>query len=180
MPTAALNNADVWRAMLPGMPIMALVRNLGKMSSLNIFDSNLRDETIMVVNKLGNKEVIEKSRIHPMQLYIASKVYSAGRGVKGSLSWRPNAKIRSALRITSYNVCYTKLLRFDLIVHSGDIGSNSQKSTYAGLKSLRRAFPDHVILTVKGNHDWWDWYSFKSKKKNPYKTRYTFDSYNFV
>jgi len=65
--------------------------------------------------------------------------------------------------------------QFDLIVHSGDIGSNSQKSTYAGLKSLRRAFPDHVILTVKGNHDWWDWYSFKSKKKNPYKTRYTFD-----
>lgn len=97
IPTTALGNIDVWKALLPTMAMTAMIRNLGKMTSLGMFDSNTREEVKIVVDKLTNAEQVSKSRVHPFTIYAAIKVYGAGRGVKGSLRWTPNSKIEDAL-----------------------------------------------------------------------------------
>lgn len=97
LPTPFLNVPEVWKAMLAGMPLTALIRNLGKMSSLEIFKSNLIKEVDVVVKKLTDAEYIKRSRIHPLQVLQAAKVYGSGRGVKGGNTWQVNSKIMEGL-----------------------------------------------------------------------------------
>lgn len=97
LPTPFLNVPEVWKAMLAGMPLTALIRNLGKMSSLEIFKSNLIKEVDVVVKKLTDAEYIRRSRIHPLQVLQATKVYGSGRGVKGGNTWQVNSKIMEGL-----------------------------------------------------------------------------------
>ena len=97
LPTPFLNIPEVWKAMLAAMPLTALIRNLGKMSSLDIFKSNLVKEVDVVVKKLTDAEYVRKSRIHPLQVLQASKTYATGRGVKGGNTWPVNSKILEGL-----------------------------------------------------------------------------------
>jgi 60 kDa SS-A/Ro ribonucleoprotein len=100
IPTQFLNSEAVWKAMIPDMPITAMVRNLGKMTSINL----LKDSEVVafIVDKLTNSEVVTKSRIHPMQVLVALRTYVQGRGFKGSLSWKPVDAIRKALNELYY------------------------------------------------------------------------------
>jgi 60 kDa SS-A/Ro ribonucleoprotein len=96
VPTKMLNSANVWEAMLEGMPIMAMVRNLGKMTSIGLLKQN-SSAARMVCQKLGNEEAIQHSRIHPISVLIALKQYEEGHGLRGSLSWKPVRSILDAL-----------------------------------------------------------------------------------
>ena len=97
IPNVFLNNISVWEAMLPMMPITGLIRNLAKMTSLGMFDSELSANTKTVVQKLQNPELIKASRVHPFNVLVALKTYQKGHGDKGSLTWTPSAKIAGAL-----------------------------------------------------------------------------------
>jgi 60 kDa SS-A/Ro ribonucleoprotein len=97
VPTAMLNKIEIWEALLESMPMTALVRNLGKMTSVGLLKSNLCSATKKVIVQLSDNEVIQKSRIHPLQILMALKTYERGKGVKGSLSWSPVSKIVDAL-----------------------------------------------------------------------------------
>jgi len=93
-PNELKNERDVWEAGLNTMPLTALIRNLGKMSSINVFDnSNISS----VVEKLTNQEYILKSRVHPMTILNALMTYKQGHGQKGSLTWRAHKDILYAL-----------------------------------------------------------------------------------
>jgi len=102
IPTELLNKVEIWEALLQDMPLTALVRNLGKMTSIGLLGGNLSAHTKTVVNKLKDKEVIKRSRIHPLQVLVAMKTYGQGKGMKGSLSWSPVAKIVDALDSAFY------------------------------------------------------------------------------
>lgn len=102
LPTQLLNSVDVWAALLPSMPITALVRNLGKMTNVGLLDSNLSKYTKLVKEKLTNAEVIRKSRIHPIAILQTLVVYNKGGGVRGSLSWTPVKGIQEALNDAFY------------------------------------------------------------------------------
>jgi len=52
--------------MLSDMPMMAMIRNLGTMTGLGMFD--LEENVAIVVSKINNKEMLKKSRIHPMKV----------------------------------------------------------------------------------------------------------------
>ena len=95
IPTQFLGDPDVWSALLPSMPLEALTRNLGKISSTGIAD-RFSDAERLIVQKL-NQENIKASKLHPMKILVANKVYSQGHGEKGSLTWEPNEKILEAL-----------------------------------------------------------------------------------
>lgn len=102
IPTEFLKDRNVWETLLPNLPMTALTRNLGKMTSIGMFASNLNPETKIAVTKLTNPEAVKKSRIHPLTALNAVKVYGSGHGVKGSLSWNPCGNINVALQEMFY------------------------------------------------------------------------------
>ena len=107
IPTQFLNSPEVWAALLRTMPITAMVRNLGVMTSnntLKLFNVNVD----FVVNKLTDPKVIQKSRIHPIQVLFALKTYANGHGFRGNNSWEPIPQIIDALD-TAYYLSFDNL-----------------------------------------------------------------------
>lgn len=102
VPTEHLNSKEVWAALLEDMPMTAMVRNLGKMTSVGLLDSNLSDAVKTVVAKMADSVAVKKSRIHPIQVLLALKTYAKGRGVKGGLTWSPVGKVQDALNDLYY------------------------------------------------------------------------------
>jgi 60 kDa SS-A/Ro ribonucleoprotein len=94
LPTEALNHKQIWLAMLPHMKMTALMRNLGKMTSIEAIN-NVNEADI--ANRFLDEEAIHKSRLHPFNILVSLKTYEAGHGFKGSLSWTPRQRIISAL-----------------------------------------------------------------------------------
>ena len=57
--------SEVWNALLHGMPLIALVRNPGKMTSTGLAQP-FSDAAKLIVHKLGDEAVLKRARIHPM------------------------------------------------------------------------------------------------------------------
>lgn len=96
IPTKWLNQPAVWEAMLPGMPYMAMIRNLGKMTSVGLLKP-FSDASKLVAERLKDGERIRKSRLHPMSIYIALRQYGMGHGSLGKLRWEPVQRILESL-----------------------------------------------------------------------------------
>lgn len=99
VPTQWLNDPSVWDALLcagHGMPLRAMVRNLGKMTSIGLI-APMSDAAKFVAKQLTNGEVLRRARVHPLAILTALLTYKNGRGVKGSLSWSPEQMVLSAL-----------------------------------------------------------------------------------
>jgi len=104
IPTQFLNDLDVWDALLrsgKGMPITAMVRNLGKMTSIGLLKT-FSEGSKHVIETLTNPEILKASRIHPIALLMAHKIYAQGHGDKGSLIWTPNPLVANALEHAFY------------------------------------------------------------------------------
>lgn len=102
IPTSLLNDVNIWEALLENMPLNALIRNLGKMTNLGMFESNLSYNTKWVIHLLSNSDSIVASKLHPMSILIALRTYANGKGEKGKLSWTPNQAILDALNNAFY------------------------------------------------------------------------------
>lgn len=111
LPTEALQHAAVWEALLQRMPITAMIRNLGKMTSVGILGP-LSDGARKVYETLLNRAVLKKGRVHPLSLLVALNVYRRGHGDKGSLTWSPVGAISAALEDAFY-------LAFDAVEPTG-------------------------------------------------------------
>jgi len=96
IPTQWLNEANVWEALLARMPMVAMIRNLGKMTSIGLVQP-FSEAAKLVVRKLSDETALKRARIHPLAVLIAQKVYAQGKGDKGSLTWTPVPKIVDAL-----------------------------------------------------------------------------------
>ena len=95
------NNVDVWAALLEKMPMTAMIRNLGKMTSVGLI-APLSEAAKTVSSRLGDAEYIRKSRLHPIAILLASRVYAQGHGDKGSLTWATNPRVLDALNEAFY------------------------------------------------------------------------------
>jgi 60 kDa SS-A/Ro ribonucleoprotein len=96
VPTQLLNHAVVWEALLDGMPLGALVRNLGVMSKVGLLVDG-SDASRMVVTRLRNAAAMRKARLHPLAVLVALKTYAQGHGMLGRGGWAPVAQIADAL-----------------------------------------------------------------------------------
>lgn len=94
VPTNLLNSKVVWAALVEKMPYEALIRSLNKITQVGLIEMFGQNDWI---KRITDPELIRKSRIHPMRLFVAWKQYQAGEGDKGSLTWTPNGKITGAL-----------------------------------------------------------------------------------
>ena len=87
--------------------MMALIRNLGKLTEMELFkneDDQPANELLeKVCNSLTNEEYLCNARIHPLFILRALKVYREGWKLKGSYmedkirDWTPNQRILDAL-----------------------------------------------------------------------------------
>ncbi len=96
IPTQWLNEVAVWEALLQHMPVTAMIRNLGKMTSLGLVGP-LSDAKRFIVAKLGDEKALKRARIHPLAVLVAQKIYAQGHGDKGSLKWSPVSAVVDAL-----------------------------------------------------------------------------------
>ncbi len=101
IPTQWLSEAKVWEALLERMPMTAMIRNLGKMTSVGLLKP-FSDAAKTIVRKLGDESLLKRARIHPLAVLIAEKVYAQGKGDKGSLTWKPVPRIVDALDAAFY------------------------------------------------------------------------------
>jgi 60 kDa SS-A/Ro ribonucleoprotein len=101
IPSEVLNSKKVWQALVVNMPMTALIRNLGKLSTLEIL-TELSDVEKMVIQKITDESALKKARIHPIALLVAMKTYSSGHGFRGSNSWSVNQRIVAALEEAFY------------------------------------------------------------------------------
>ncbi len=99
VPPQFRNEMEVQKALLAKMPMTALIRNLGGMTSSGLLKS-LSNETSLVIDKLTNDEAIKRSRLHPMTVMLALKTYSSGAGMR--TTWNPVSAIKDALEDTFY------------------------------------------------------------------------------
>lgn len=96
IPNEVKDKPEVWEALLEDMPLGALVRNLGKMTSLGML-TNTSDNTTKICAQLTDADLIKKARLHPIAFLFALSTYAQGHGVKGKLAWDPCSKICDAL-----------------------------------------------------------------------------------
>jgi 60 kDa SS-A/Ro ribonucleoprotein len=153
VPTEFLNSADVWLALLrgsgDGMPLAAMVRNLGKMTAVGLL-TPLSVATAFVCERLADAAALAASRVHPLSLLIARGIYAQGHGDKGSLVWSPDASIVAALERAFYAA-------FANVVPSGrrtmvalDVsGSMGVPLGGAGALSVREAAAAMALVTIR-------------------------------
>lgn len=100
VPTEFLNAPEVWDALLRsgkyGMPLTAMIRNLGKMSAIELLKP-LSGAAKFVCERLRDKEALKAARVHPIQLLLALATYRQGQGEKGKLTWEVSTEVCTAL-----------------------------------------------------------------------------------
>jgi 60 kDa SS-A/Ro ribonucleoprotein len=96
VPTQFLKDPAVWEALLPTMPMTALIRNLATMNRIG-FLTRKSDAEKMILARLESKDALRKARVHPIALLVANLTYGAGRSIRGDGTWEPVPKITEAL-----------------------------------------------------------------------------------
>lgn len=96
IPTQFLTSPKVWEALLPNLPLTALVRNLGRMTSVGLIKP-MSNAAGVVMGKLTNQEALRKARVHPIAMLVALRTYAQGSGMRGSLKWSPVSQVIDAL-----------------------------------------------------------------------------------
>jgi 60 kDa SS-A/Ro ribonucleoprotein len=106
LPTEALADPAIWRALLPKTPLHALLRNLGTLTAKGVLSTT--EEVDLVVNKLTDKAAIHKSKVHPFAVLLATLVYQSGAGFRGSQTWTPVPAVLSALE-DAYDLAFANV-----------------------------------------------------------------------
>ena len=96
LPTKLLREPVVWEALLDGMPLTAIVRNLGVMTKVGLLAAG-SDATRKVVERLNDRDAIRAARLHPLAVLAALKTYASGSGMRGRSAWSPVAEVIDAL-----------------------------------------------------------------------------------
>lgn len=101
IPSKMTTDKDVMTALFMHMPLGAMLRQLGKLTSLKVLET-FSAEATEACRRLTNPEALKKSRLHPMAILNALRVYKMGHGERGSLSWSPVGQIVDALDASFY------------------------------------------------------------------------------
>ncbi|XP_046844109.1 uncharacterized protein LOC124438156 isoform X2 [Xenia sp. Carnegie-2017] len=146
IPTHWLNSKEVWRALVQKMPMTAMLRNLGKMTIVELLDEQMALSCIC--EKLLNQDLLKRARIHPFNVLVALKIYVDGHGDRGKLTWNPNEAIVNALKEAFY-------LSFKLIQPTNkrymlalDVSASMSYSGFAGTPCLTPCVAAAVMSMV--------------------------------
>lgn len=101
VPTQFLNDKDVLSALVKNMGLTAVIRKLGALTAHSVI-APMSAGSKMVISKLSDADALKASRVHPITILQAIKQYSAGRGEKGSLVWKPDQRVVDSLNDAFY------------------------------------------------------------------------------
>jgi 60 kDa SS-A/Ro ribonucleoprotein len=103
LPDAALNKPDVWRALIVnGMPQTALMRQLPRLTRLEVIGPKSRNTTSNVAAQLADPRKLAKARVHPINALVALRTYASGQGARGQSTWSPVPQVTDALDSAFY------------------------------------------------------------------------------
>lgn len=95
-PAPLLRSPEIWVALLQCMPMIVMIHNLGKMSSIGLFKQH-SSEVELVCKRLGDKGHVQEAGLHPFCLLLALKSYESGGSTMGKVSWEVNPNIVRSL-----------------------------------------------------------------------------------
>ena len=135
VPTQWLSKAKVWQALLPRLPMTALLRNLARLTA-NGLVTPLNESTRTIEQRITDRDQLQRSRVHPIALLSALQTYSNGRGARGKLTWQPVQPLIDALDQAFYlsfdNVEATK----KRILLALDVSGSMSMGEIAGVPGL--------------------------------------------
>jgi 60 kDa SS-A/Ro ribonucleoprotein len=154
------------RAVKVVMPMTALLRNLASLTSIGLFeDKEILD---LVVKHLTDKDAVQKSRIHPVNVIIAWFVYRKGHGFKGKLSWTPQKEIVDALEQMAF-LAFTNAppttKRYAVFIDGS--GSMTTETTFQGLSNADIAALLSLVIARSGQGHLF--YVFSAKNTGRYQ-----------
>lgn len=149
LPTLALNSPKVWDALLQGgrgMPIHAMMRNLGNLGKHGLLDP-MSDGARYVMNRLVTTD-FRTARLHPIDVIKAKLIYGSGSGMRGSGTWSVNRNIVDALEEAFYAT-------FDAIEPTGkrgvlgiDVSGSMASGMVAGVQGFTPCMAASVMAMV--------------------------------
>src|SRR5207237_10269324 len=101
LPTESLTQPEIWDALLPKMPMTAMIRNLANMTRVGLL-APMSGASVIVCDRLGDETKLKKARIHPIQVLLALATYASGRGFRGKGNWTPVQQVVDALNDAFY------------------------------------------------------------------------------
>lgn len=133
IPTEHLKSAKVWNSLFDvGMPMTAMVRNLGNMTRLGVLKL-LGKRSRVVAERLADVDQIKKARVHPLSFLVALKTYASGEGLRGTNTWEPVGEIVDALDGAFYLAFQTIEPTNKRIVLALDVSGSMGFGNIAGL-----------------------------------------------
>jgi 60 kDa SS-A/Ro ribonucleoprotein len=100
LPSAYQSSAAVWEALASTAGMTALIRNLARMTRIGTLKP-FASVNSTVVRRLVNQDALKHGRIHPMDLFLALRIYNSGRSQpdpKADMqTWTPVPAISDAL-----------------------------------------------------------------------------------
>jgi len=145
----------VWEALLQHMPITAIIRNLGKMTTVGLL-APLSAATKLIAERLADASILKRGRVHPLSLLTALLTYQQGHGDKGSLIWAPLREVIDALDAGFYEA-------FGVLTPSGartllafDVSGSMDRGMVGGVSALtpRIAAACMGMVTARSEQQW--------------------------
>ena len=96
LPSAWLKEPRVWEALLPALPMTALIRNLATLTRVGVLTPK-GEATAGVIARITDRAALRKARIHPVALLAALTTYKSGRSARGSTTWKAVPAVVDAL-----------------------------------------------------------------------------------
>jgi 60 kDa SS-A/Ro ribonucleoprotein len=108
LPDEVLDSPEVWTALAETVGMTALIRNLARMTRIGAL-APFGKANATAVRRLTDAEALRKARVHPLEVYLALKVYNCGFAQPNpkapARTWTPVAAISDALE-EAYELCF--------------------------------------------------------------------------
>ena len=148
IPTQWLNEVVVWEALLERMPMTAMIRNLGKMTSLGLL-APFSEAKRLILRKLRDETALKRARIHPLAVLVTQKIYAQGHGDKGALKWSPVSAVVDALDEAFYETFQNVESCHKPVLLALDVSGSMAGSMIAGsCISAREASAAMALITA--------------------------------
>lgn len=155
IPNQWKNEIAVWEALVQNMPITATIRNLGKMTDVGLIAPFAKVNSL-IADRITDKGILTRGRVHPIQLLSALRVYEQGHGERGKLEWEPVTKIVDALNEAFYTSFQSIEPTGKATLLALDISSSMDGGEIAGIPGLtpRDASAAMAMVTARTENNY--------------------------